>query len=217
MNTSNISDNSEGNNEISSTPKTERLDLETVMESIVRISFAGLGGSILGLGQKRRLDSMRVLTGSAATAAARRKRSPNPQVMNLPWTMALSCMAFVSIMETSRLTSPSYMILQGQHYYDHSSVNDSSLKAMITIADFSIGGAVAGIAGSIGKTSQKRLLPVATAFRGSKRFFGLVPGIALGVTFGALQAAADYTIDYLEGKSEEKSSARIEPTTTKKE
>ena len=188
------------------------VDLETVMESIVRISFAGLGGSILGLGQKRRVESMRVLTGSAATAAARRKRSPMPssQVMNLPWTMAVSCMAFVAIVETSRLTSPSSMILQGYYSsYSYNSDDDkasssvSSIsttnKAMTTVGDFTIGGAVAGLAGSIGKTSQKRLLPVAnTVFRGSKRFFGLLPGITLGIAFGSLQALSDYTIHYLE-------------------
>lgn len=187
------------------------VDLETVMESIVRISFAGLGGSILGLGQKRRVESMRVLTGSAATAAARRKRSPMPssQVMNLPWTMAVSCSAFVAIIETSRLTSPSSMILQGyysSYSYDSdddkasSSISSSTTnKAMITVGDFTIGGATAGLAGSIGKTSQKRLLPVANSvFRGSKRFFGLLPGITLGIAFGSLQALSDYTIHYLE-------------------
>jgi hypothetical protein len=65
---------------------------------------------------------------------------------------------------------------------------------------FTVGGAMAGIAGSFGKTSQKRLLPIA-AFQGSKRFFGLVPGIALGLAFGTVQAAADYGIDYFESAS----------------
>jgi hypothetical protein len=119
-----------------------RLDADKIMESIVRVSFGGFGGSILGLGQKRKLESMRVLTGAAATAAARRKRSPGPQQMNMPFTMAISCMVFCTIIETCRLTSPSSIILQSQVYDFSGEIfekKDNKQGAIITIADFTIG------------------------------------------------------------------------------
>ena len=47
------------------------------MESVVRLTLAGLGGSMLGLSQERKLESMRVVTGATAPAAARRKRAPS--------------------------------------------------------------------------------------------------------------------------------------------
>ncbi|CAJ1930257.1 unnamed protein product [Cylindrotheca closterium] len=174
------------------------IDAEMIMESIVRVSFAGLGGSLVGLGQKRRLETMRVLTGAAATAAARRRRSPMTSQLNMPWTMALSCMAFCGVVETCRLTSPSSIVLQSleSRKMEPFGKSEASRSAAITISDFTIGGAVAGIAGSFGKTSQKRI-PVA-ALRGSGRFFGFGPGLALGMIAGAFQAAADYSINYLE-------------------
>eukprot|EP00980_Cylindrotheca_fusiformis_P003174 scaffold721_cov131-Cylindrotheca_fusiformis.AAC.64 len=172
---------------------------EKVMESVVRISFAGLVGSIIGLGQKGRLESMRVLTGAAATAAARRKRSAAPQT-NLPLTMALSCMMFCTVLETSRLTSPSTLLLNSRGLAAPTGEADKLQSATITVADFTFGGAMAGIASSFGKTSQKRL-PIA-AFRASGRFFGLLPGILLGFAAGSIQAAADYGIDYFETVSD---------------
>ncbi|KAL3945371.1 MAG: hypothetical protein SGBAC_000576 [Bacillariaceae sp.] len=175
------------------------INVETIMESIVRVSFAGLGGSLVGLGQKRRLETMRVLTGAAATAAARRKRSPVTSQLNMPWTMALSCMAFCAVVETCRLTSPSSIILQpseSMNKMDPYVESEAARSAAITISDFTIGGAVAGIAGSFGKTSQTRI-PIAV-LRGSGRFFGFGPGVALGMIAGSLQAAADYSINYLE-------------------
>jgi hypothetical protein len=187
--------------------RSQRMDTEKFMESIVRISFAGLGGSIIGLGQKRRLESMRVLTGAAATAAARRKRSPAPQ-MNMPLTMAVSCMLFCTIIETSRLTSPSSLLLESQNLVAPIGNSDKTRSAMITVADFTIGGAMAGIAGSFGKTSQKRL-PI-PAFRGSGRFFGFVPGIFLGITAGSIQAAVDYGIDYFENVSDMQKKKSVE-------
>lgn len=180
------------------THQDQTLDFERLMESIVRISFAGLGGSIIGLGQKGRLESMRVLTGAAATAAARRKRSPAPQ-MNMPLTMALSCMVFCTILETSRLTSPSSSLLESQYLKPPIEESDKLHSAIITVSDFTIGGAMAGLAGSFGKTSQRRL-PIA-AFRGSGRFFGFLPGVFLGIAAGSVQAAADYGIDYFENVS----------------
>lgn len=174
------------------------IDTEKLMESVVRVTLAGLGGSFVGLSQERKLESMRVVTGAAATAAARRKRSPLAQLSNLPLTWAISCMAFCSIIETSRLTSPTSLIIQ---QFGFPVVVDNSL---ITITDYTIGGAFAGIAGSFGrKTHLRKRLPSAM-FRGSQRFFGLVPGIALGIVAGCLQATTDFGVAYFEGLSESK-------------
>jgi len=201
---STLDDSSHSKEEVSSDEEGKeasriQIDAETILESIVRVSFAGLGGAIIGLGQKERLQSMRVLTGAAATAAARRKRSPMIPQLNMPWTMGLSCMAFCAVVETSRLTSPSSIILQSSENFgkmEPFGKSEAIKSAAITISDFTIGGAIAGIAGSFGKTSQKRI-PIA-ALRGSGRFFGFGPGIALGMIAGSLQAVADYSINYLE-------------------
>jgi hypothetical protein len=180
------------------------IDTETLMESVVRVTLAGLGGSVAGLSQEKRLESMRVVTGAAATAAARRKRSPSAQLMNLPLTWAISCMAFCTIIETSRLTSPSTLILQN---IEGSKTDSSGLfgritPSIITIADYTIGGAAAGIAGSFGRNTYLRKRLPSAMFRGSQRFFGLVPGIALGVVAGCLQVATDRGVAYFESAAE---------------
>ena len=47
--------------------------LSNIMESIVKITLAGLGGAIVGLSIEKRLSDMRVTTPQAMTAEARRK------------------------------------------------------------------------------------------------------------------------------------------------
>jgi len=188
-------------NEYSKEKENQVSELAIYAESIVRVSFAGLGGAIIGLGQKQSTEKMRVLTGSALTAAARRNRSPMKSKLNMPWTMALSCMAFCAVVETTRLTSPSSIILKlspdSLGRMEPFGTSEAARLAAITISDFTIGGACAGIAGSFRKTSQTQI-PIA-ALRGSAgRFFGVFPGIALGMIAGSLQAAADYIINYLE-------------------
>jgi hypothetical protein len=178
------------------------MDLNLLMESAARVTLAGFGGSIVGLSQEKRIASMRVVTGAAATAAARRKRSPSSQIMNLPLTWAISCMAFCTIIETSRLASPSSRILRNLESSGfrtgNSGFNESLTSAGVTISDYTVGGAVAGIAGSIGRNTQLRKRLPSAMLRGSQRFFGLVPGIALGVAAGTLQAATDYGVAYFE-------------------
>jgi hypothetical protein len=180
--------------------------LENVMESVVRVTLAGLGGSMVGLSQEKRLESMRVVTGAAATAAARRKRSPSSQLMNLPLTWAISCMAFSAIIETSRLTSPSSWIYQNLEangiVTENAGLGTKIKPSAITIADYTIGGAVAGIAGSFGRNTHLRKRLPSSMLRGSQRFFGLVPGIALGVVAGTLQVATDLGVAYLESAAE---------------
>ena len=175
----------------------EGIATEILMESVVRVTLAGLGGSIVGLSQEKRLESMRV--SPAKTALARRKRGK--MMSNLPLTWALSCMAFCTIIETCRLTSPSTMIvraLEPSTGFPSNSLGTNLSQPITTISDYTIGGACAGIAGSFGRnTLLRKRLPVAM-FRGSQRFFGLVPGIALGIIAGGVQAGLDYGVQYFE-------------------
>lgn len=60
----------------------------------------------------------------------------------------------------------------------------------ITVTDYAIGGAVAGIAGSFGRRMNFR--NSIARMNGSRKFFGLLPGIGLGVVAGCVQVATDY-------------------------
>jgi hypothetical protein len=170
---------------------------EPLMESIVRVTLAGLGGSLVGLSQEKKFESMRVVTGAASAAAARRKRSPSAPISNLPLTWAISCMTFCVIIETSRLTSPTSLVWTALGR-DESSL-DTSLSAPIrTIVDYTFGGAVGGIAGSFGRNTHLRQRLPSAMFKGPRRFFGLLPGMVLGFAAGVLQASTDYGVVYLE-------------------
>ena len=186
----------------------EKSNMEDVMESMVRISLAGLGGSIVGLALEKRLENMRVTTAAGLTAAARRKRSPTASV-NLPVTWAVSCTLFCMIIETCRLLSPSTMILNQIEAWsgnkiplyeytrdDKQEASTTSTRSrtirppVVTIADYTIGGAFAGLAGSFGRQVQFR--NAISKLQGSQRLFGVGPGIALGLAAGCIQAATDY-------------------------
>mmetsp|Transcript_16856 Transcript_16856/g.31205 ORF Transcript_16856/g.31205 Transcript_16856/m.31205 type:complete len:250 (+) Transcript_16856:41-790(+) len=199
-------------------PKQSSFSMEDVMESMARISLAGLGGSIVGLSLEKRFESMKVTTPSGMTAAARRKRSPmnNRMMVNLPITWGVSCMVFCSIVETSRLTSPSTIFLHAWQEWNGARTTEEEEKevnaatngndtlqystpttktiprhaTMITIADYSIGGAFAGLAGSFGR--RVHLRNSIFKLQGSQRFFGVLPGFLLGLGAGCLQAAIDY-------------------------
>lgn len=205
--------------ESSSTLEESSFPLEEVMESVVRITLAGLGGSMLGLSQERKLESMRVVTGAAATAAARRKRAPSAQLANLPLTWALSTMAFCAIIEGSRRMAPSSGILsvlfdndeqQEPHDSHHGTSSPAETKTrgskidpriqqfLGTVLDFTFGGAVGGFAASMGRNTHLRKQLPSSMLRGSQRFFGVVPGITLGFAAGIIQASTDVGIAYLE-------------------
>ena len=82
--------------------------------------------------------------------------------------------------------------------FPSNSLGTNLSQPITTISDYTIGGACAGIAGSFGRnTLLRKRLPVAM-FRGSQRFFGLVPGIALGIIAGGVQAGLDYGVQYFE-------------------
>jgi hypothetical protein len=196
--------------------------LEEAMESVVRITLAGLGGSMLGLSQGRKLESMRVVTGAAATAAARRKRAPSAQLANLPLTWALSCMAFCAMIEGSRRMAPSSQIISlllddhppdnGTNSPDetksHGSKVDPRIQSFLgTVADYTFGGAVGGFAASMGRNTHLRKQLPSSMLRGSQRLFGVVPGIALGFVAGIIQASTDAGIAYLEQLQREQSTS----------
>ena len=162
------------------------------MESVVRVTLAGLGGSIFGLSRERKLDSMRVVSGPAATAAARRKRAT--PLANLPLTWALSCMAFCAVIETSRRMEPTRRILIG----NADKPLDPLPSMAATVADYTLGGAVGGLAASTGKNTHLQLQLPKTMLRGSQRFFGVIPGMGLGFVAGVFQATTDVGIAYLE-------------------
>lgn len=190
----------------------ELLTLEEAMESVVRITLAGLGGSMLGLSQERKLESMRVVTGAAATAAARRKRAPSAQLANLPLAWAISCMAFCAMIEASRRLAPSSLLILSiipDRQNDNSTTTGSQEGFVVanprffqtflgTVADFTFGGAMGGFAASMGRNSHLRKHLPSSMLRGSQRFFGVLPGIALGFVAGIVQASTDAGIAYLE-------------------
>ncbi len=176
-------------------------DMEDVMESMTRITFCGLGGTIVGLSLEKRLESMKITTAEGVAAAARRKRgksvySHQPS-FPLSATWAISCMVFCSIIEVSRLTSPSTWIIkeleatQGTSFsLSKDGENSKSTDATISVADYSIGGAIAGVVCSFGRRMYSQ--NVAVKLHSPRRFSGLLPGLAIGVAAGTIQSAIEY-------------------------
>lgn len=171
---------------------------ESFMESVVKVTLSGFGGSLIGLSQEKRLESVRVVTGAAAAASARKRRSPSAPLSNLPLTWAISCAAFCSILETCHLTSPATIIYDMLNNSERPGSPPSLNPYVQTVCDYTIGGALAGIAGSFGRNEHIRRRIPSAMFKGPKRFFGLAPGIALGALAGVLQASTDYGVTYAE-------------------
>jgi hypothetical protein len=223
---------------------TNHADLQNVLESIARITLAGFGGSIVGLSLQKRLESMRVRTAAGLSAAARRKRAPVPMnkslPVNLPIRWGVSCMIFCSIIEASRLTSPSTMVLRNMGWYtlehnynddcndtennNNNNITNASIVAeyrtgpassFITVADYAIGGLVAGLAGSVGQNFhlQQSAMSFSTTRRvlSPGRYFGVGPGLGLGLMAGCLQAAIDYGISLAEQQSQREDRQQQQP------
>lgn len=176
--------------------------LEEVMESLVRISFAGFGGSLVGMAMEHQQQQL---------TAPQQQRLP-PNVLRragktsgtpMAWTWAVSCSIFVFLLESSRKTSPTTTLIQAvEHYQQMVSSSTTTVvslphyqtKALTTMSDMALGGSVAGLAGS-------------TALRNRQFTSGLVPrnlamwgwsvGLGLGLLAGIFQAAADIGDDYL--------------------
>ena len=176
------------------------ISLQDMMESVVRVTLAGLGGSIIGLSQEHKLQSMRVVTGAAASAAARRKRVEVNTTTNVPLQWAVSCMTFCTLIETSRWLCPTRRMTQALFYNSDAETLQQSpwITATWTVSDYGIGGGVGGLAASMGRQTHLRSQLPPSILSGSKRFFGVVPGLVLGLAAGVCQAATDGGIAYLE-------------------
>lgn len=206
----------------------QQQQLSDIMESVVKITGAGLGGTIVGLSLQHRLQDLRVTTPAAIAAEARRKRfrgasvatssqgSPSVASLatrNLPLTWALACTTFVSIIEISRFLSPSTILMQifvGKASDDgtdtsseKTSISSSPIsRSVSTVADYTFGGAVAGVASAIGQRQSRLTTPTmhqnairrAATTAGRPPMIGVLSGIGLGLVAGCLQAAVDYGV-----------------------
>lgn len=190
--------------------KSSSINMEDVMESMTRITFCGLGGTIVGLSLEKRLESMKITTAEGVAAAARRKRgkiaSSQQQAFPLSMTWAVSCMVFCSIIEVSRLTSPSTWIVKQLEatkgtpwHFSEGGSNNKSIAAAISVSDYSIGGAIAGVVCSFGRRMYSRNAVV--KMHSPRRFSGLLPGLAIGVAAGTIQSAIEYGADILKESS----------------
>ena len=189
-------------------------DMEDVMESMTRITFCGLGGTIVGLSLEKRLESMKITTAEGVAAAARRKRGKMAHNSHQPsfplsFTWAVSCIVFCSIIEVSRLASPSSWILKqleatkgepysfskgdGSSNTNTNNNNNKSIATAISISDHSIGGAIAGVVFSFGRRMYSQ--NTAVKMHSTRRFSGLLPGLAIGVAAGTIQSAINYGTD----------------------
>ena len=186
------------------------INMEDIMESMTRITFCGLGGTVVGLSLEKRLESMKITTAEGIAAAARRKRgtiaSSHQPKFPLPMTWAVSCMVFCSIIEVSRLTSPSTWIVKkleatkGTPWkFLESGSNNKSIEAVISVADYAVGGAIAGVVCSFGRRmySQNSVAKI----HSPRRFSGFLPGLAIGIAAGTIQSAIEYGTNLLNESS----------------
>jgi hypothetical protein len=161
------------------TAAARRKSLEETLESLVRVTLAALGGAAVGLAQQQQL----------APPPPGPRRTAAVHVSYPPRAWALSCLTFVLILETSRRTSPVTMMMNA------TGRNGSLPPALVTVGDYSVGGLLAGAAGSWG-----RRVPRLPAMRHPPRrlWFGMGTGMLLGCGAGLLQAALDASTSYLQ-------------------
>ncbi|GAX22034.1 hypothetical protein FisN_6Hh281 [Fistulifera solaris] len=176
----------------SPTTNTKGVSWERLMESLVRITFAGSGGSLVGLALQKQQ--------SASTSM------PRPVVLvnknkHLPMTWAISCMFFAWVIETSRLVSPTSSALTYLSTASPNSwiQNDYGRIAVTAVGDSMAGGTVAGLAGVIGMNQYRRRLVVGTVRPPPVMVaWGLGVGALLGALFGTIQAGIDAGNFYLQ-------------------
>jgi hypothetical protein len=163
------------------TAAARRKSLEETLESLVRVTLAALGGAAVGLAQQQQV--------APPPPGPRRTAAPLPHVSYPPRAWALSCLTFVLILETSRRTSPVTMMMNA------TGRNGSLPPALVTVGDYTVGGLLAGAAGSWG-----RRVPRLPAMRQPPRrlWFGMGTGMLLGCGAGLLQAALDASTSYLQ-------------------
>ena len=185
-----MADNYDDEEEIIEVKQPSSIDMEDLMESMTRITFCGLGGTIVGLSLEKRMESMKIATAEGVAAAARRKRgkiaSSHQSAFPLSMTWAVSCMVFCSIIEVSRLSSPSTWIVNQANAItgkpldiSESNPNKKTIAAAVSVSDHSIGGSIAGVVCSFGRRMYSRNSVVRV--HSPRRFSGLLPDSSLAL------------------------------------
>ncbi|GKY95310.1 hypothetical protein MPSEU_000492800 [Mayamaea pseudoterrestris] len=177
-------------------------------QSLARVSLAGFGGSLVGYGlekqqQQRPYDAAPIQQKAYAFDHNRRSRNSRNHFQsrppatigagrsaashaNLPAAWALSCSFFVLILETSRRTSPTRLILHYAHEHNISiplSSNKYQRQALISTGDYALGGIMAGLAATVARKTPVR--------------WGMGMGLTLGCLAGLVQAGLDVAEIYL--------------------
>jgi len=226
---------------------------------MVRVTLAGFGGSIIGVAQHRKLELLQEaqyvqdqalrstttnMTNQTRTKSRRRgppirgsSRPSRPQKIpttTLPAKWAFSCMAFVAVLETSKILSPSTWFVRQCELFHHRfparqrqfALTDPMARSYRTIADYTLGGAIAGLTGVLVRRRHWQQQSGASAFflppeslqvvppttassyhKGRRGLalivWGLTVGSTLGCLVGLFQAGIDAGNAYLEEAEQE--------------
>jgi hypothetical protein len=169
--------------------------IQDSFQSLVRVSLAGLGGGIVGMGvekshQQRQEETRlaiherhRASRGRFVPSTAIAKTRSVATRTTLPANWTLSCSFFVLILETARRTSPTSWALQ--NLSDDSALTTNKYKeaALVSTGNYALGGMVAGLAATVARKTPMR--------------WGVGMGLALGCVAGIVQAGVDVAELYL--------------------
>lgn len=192
--------------------------LESLFESLVRITLAGFGGNVVGLAYQHRqqLQQRQVTRPSMLSSAYKippQKSSPLVKLLprtNLPSTWGLACTLFALILETSRRVSPTNIFLSTMEGYptELPTAKNVQRTVLTTVGDYVVGGSVAGIAGAIAarRRTANIAFPLPPAVRSNSAFlfWGFGAGMALGLIAGVLDASVAVGNIYLEQEERRK-------------
>uniref|UniRef100_A0A7R9WP81 Uncharacterized protein n=1 Tax=Craspedostauros australis TaxID=1486917 RepID=A0A7R9WP81_9STRA len=169
-------------------------DLEPILESACKVTFAGLGGALVGLSKERGADSSRMVSGKVAAGNARVNRSLGVSQVNMPVAWSISCALFVGIIESVHHMSPvTTVVREFQRHQMIPAMDETSAtaKSLITLSNYGLGGTLAGLAGSVARNVSLRSAVPRHMVPRARLWSGLVPGLILGVTAGAVQVTVD--------------------------
>mmetsp|Transcript_13780 Transcript_13780/g.21008 ORF Transcript_13780/g.21008 Transcript_13780/m.21008 type:complete len:194 (-) Transcript_13780:26-607(-) len=175
------------------TPEKHKEDAESKdvfmksLESTGRIVLAGFGGALVGLSLARRQASH--FKRHSRPVVTRGRRYTN-QESSRRW--AVSCIAFATVFEGSRLMSPC-------NFFEFSSPYNKQFQI---IGDYSISGAIAGLA--------LRGIPIETLGMGSKQTPRVGAGMAAGLILGFIPGVIIAGLTFLEDMLQLDDSADIE-------
>jgi hypothetical protein len=176
--------------------------------------------------QQRRGATQGIRFSGGGSGGHRPRRPPPVPVKtastNLPMMWSLSCMLFAAVLESSRRASPADLLWKMTASDDASVVKPTDSdrfreqafrQAIVSIGDYSIGGAAAGLAGAVGQ-NRHLLTNRSLAIRS-----GLLTGLGLGLLAGTIQAAIDVASLLLMREQESEAGrhgdAEVEQTTPK--